>query len=70
MLIVRKSEVKVIFKLQHILIVVVLSLLSTCSCSPLLPGLDWVPSLLQIVPPISVPVGVDDFSTLPAVAGI
>ena len=26
-----------------------MSLVSLCSCSPLLPGLDWAPSLLQQV---------------------
>ena len=25
-----------------------MSLISLCSCSPLLPGLDWAPSLLQV----------------------
>ena len=28
---------------------VAVSLISLCSCSPLLPGLDWAPSLLQQV---------------------
>ena len=28
---------------------VAVSLVSLCSCSPLLPGLDWAPSLLQQV---------------------
>ena len=27
---------------------VAVSLISLCSCSPLLPGLDWAPSLLQV----------------------
>ena len=46
-------------------VVVALSLVSLCSLSPLLPALDWMPSMLQVVTgPIG---GLDNIS--PAVAG-